>query len=57
VERFKTECYRITDFVKTKQEVERQLEERRLALIQRAGEGQQPAALPEPQTFRRKKSA
>ena len=57
VERFKTECYRITDFVKPKTEVERQLEERRLALTQRTGEGQQPAAPLEPQTFRRRKKA
>ena len=56
VERFKTECYRITDFVKPKQELERQMEERRLGLIQRVGQSQQPAAPPEPQTFRRRKN-
>jgi hypothetical protein len=57
VERFKTECYRVTDFVKPKQEVERQLEQRQLALTRKAGERDEPVAPPEPKTFRSRKKA
>lgn len=55
VESFKDGCYRLTDFVKPKEEVQQLLEQRRLAIVQRESGKSETVNLQEPKTFRQRK--